>query len=101
MASNGYSIYDDFVLGADPTSTNSLNFTVTALSTNEVSVTFSPWQGGRSYELQAATNLADPVWNTLTNQYALSTNGAGVFTVAQTNAASVFYRLSAQLETSP
>jgi hypothetical protein len=60
-------------------------------------VTFSPWQGGRAYQLQAAADLADPVWTTLTNGYTVGTNGSGVFTVTQTNSIASFYRLSAQI----
>jgi succinylarginine dihydrolase len=60
-------------------------------------VVFSPWQGGRIYQLVAATNLASPVWTALTNTVSVNTNGDGVFTITQPNAANNFYRLSAQL----
>ena len=95
---NGYSNYADYVFGADPTEAASrLSFTVTPASNNVLSVTFSPWQGGRAYQLQAAADLADPVWTTLTNGYTVGTNGSGVFTVTQTNSIASFYRLSAQI----
>jgi hypothetical protein len=98
MAPDGYSIYDNYVLGANPTNAASgVTFTVTPLPGNEVSISFAPCQGGRAYQLQAATNLANPIWTTLTNQFTQGTNGAGTFTLAQTNAAGAFYRLSAQL----
>ena len=96
IAADGYSIYDNYVLGLNPTNAaSSLSFTVTPVSAGEVSVTFSPYQGGRNYELQVATDLSESVWTALTNTFALSSNGAGTFTVATTNSASAFYRLSA------
>jgi hypothetical protein len=82
----------------DPTDAAShLNFSVAAGAGNSVIVTFSPWQGGRAYQLEAATNLANPAWITLTNGFTVTTNGAGVFTVQPGNASGVFYRLSAQV----
>jgi len=95
---DGYSNYADYVFGTDPTDAGSrLSFTVTPVSSNVLSVTFSPWQGGRAYELQAAADLANPVWITLTNGYTVGTNGSGAFTVTQTNSSGSFYRLSAQI----
>jgi len=96
MAANGYSIYDDYVLGLNPTdAASSLSFTMTPVSAGEVSVAFSPYQGGRSYELQGATDLSEPDWTTLTNTFTLSANGTGTFTLTTTNSANAFYRLSA------
>jgi uncharacterized repeat protein (TIGR01451 family) len=98
LAGNGYSIYDNYVLGANPTDPASgVSFIVAPASGNEVSVTFSPYQVGRLYQLQTATSLVSPLWITLTNGFTLTTNGTGMFTVAQTNASSAFYRLSAQI----
>jgi uncharacterized repeat protein (TIGR01451 family) len=95
----GYSIYDDYVLGLNPTNgASGFSFTVAPASGNEVSINFSPCQGGRNYQLQAVTNLASPVWTTLTNGFTVNTNGSGTFTVTQTNASGAFfYRLSAQI----
>jgi uncharacterized repeat protein (TIGR01451 family) len=95
---DGYSNYAEYVFGTDPTDAAShLNFSVTPVSSNVFSVTFSPWQGGREYKLQAAPDLTNPVWLTLTNGYTIGNNGSGTFTVTQANASAAFYRLSAQI----
>jgi uncharacterized repeat protein (TIGR01451 family) len=95
---DGYSNYAEYVFGTDPTdATSHLNFTVALSASNVLSVTFSPDQGGRSYQLQAAADLVNPVWTTLTNAYTSGTNGAGAFTVTQPNSSSFYYRLSAQI----
>jgi hypothetical protein len=70
---------------------------VAPASGNEVSVNFSPCQGGRNYQLQVVTNLASPVWTTLANGFTVNTNGSGTFNVTQTNSSGAFYRLSAQI----
>jgi uncharacterized repeat protein (TIGR01451 family) len=94
---DGYSNFAEYVLGTDPTDPASfLNFTMTAISSNILAVTFSPCQGGRTYKLQTATNLTNPVWMTLTNNYTIG-NGSGTFTVTQNGSAGSFYRLSAQI----
>jgi len=96
--SDGYSNYAEYVFGTDPTdATSRLSFTVSPDSSNTVAVTFSPCQSGRAYQLEAATNLASPLWTTLTNGFRSNTNGSATFTVTQTNAAAAFYRLSAQI----
>jgi uncharacterized repeat protein (TIGR01451 family) len=95
---DGYSNFAEYVFGTDPTDPASkLNFSVTALAGNMVSVNFSPYQGGREYQLLASTNLANPQWLALTNVATMDTNGNGVFTLTQPSAASGFYRLSAAL----
>jgi len=92
----GYTIFDDYVLGLNPTvGSPGLSFTLSPIASNVVSITFAPYQGGRAYQLEASTNLA--TWTTLTNAYTVSTNASATFTVAQTNSSSVFYRLSAQI----
>jgi hypothetical protein len=49
---DGYSNYAEYVLGTDPTDAASyLSFAVTPVSSNVLSVTFSPCQGGRDYQL--------------------------------------------------
>lgn len=64
---------------------------------NQATVYFEPYQGGRSYSLQSATNLSKPAWVTLTNAPTLITNtDVGYFTVASTNLNS-FLRLSGHL----
>jgi uncharacterized repeat protein (TIGR01451 family) len=95
---DGYSNYAEYVLGTDPTDAAShLHFIIGSVSSNVVAVTFSPCQGGRAYQLEAAANLASPLWITLTNGFTANTDGSGTFSVSQTNAAAAFYRLSAQV----
>ncbi|HTA31148.1 MAG TPA: hypothetical protein VK731_11725, partial [Candidatus Cybelea sp.] len=95
---DGYSNYAEYVLGTDPTdATSHLNFAVSPLSSNEVAVTFSPCQGGRAYQILTSTNLSNPLWITLTNGFTVNTNGSGTFTLAQTNGAPAYYRMSAQI----
>ena len=96
---DGYSNYAEYVLGTDPTSASShLQFQVTPGPSTNVTVTFAPYQGGRVYQLQSSSTLANPSWGTLTNAPALNTNnGSGFFTVGQTPGATVFYRLSASM----
>jgi hypothetical protein len=60
-------------------------------------VNFSPYQGGRVYQLLSATNLANPQWLTLTNVPTVDTNGNGVFIVTQPNSYAGYYLLSATL----
>jgi len=95
----GYSNFAEYVLGLDPTSASGqLQFMVTPGPSTNVTVAFSPWLGGRVYQLQRATNLANPSWVTLTNLPAQDpVSGAGFFTVGQGPGAAVFYRLSASL----
>ncbi|MGA2174351.1 MAG: hypothetical protein ABSH38_05130 [Verrucomicrobiota bacterium] len=91
---DGYSNYAEYVFGTDPTDPAShLNFSVTSLAGGTVTVNFTPFQGGRLYQLLASTDLI--AWTTLTNAASVDTNGNGFFTVTQPAAASAFYRLSA------
>jgi hypothetical protein len=95
---DGYSNFAEYVFGTDPTNAASaLVFTVAPLAGNMVSVKFSPYQGGRVYQLLSTTNLDNPQWLTLTNVPTVDTNGNGVFTVAQPNPSAGFYQLSATL----
>ncbi|HEX3717279.1 MAG TPA: hypothetical protein VH595_04865 [Verrucomicrobiae bacterium] len=95
---DGYSNYAEYVFGTDPTDpTSKLNFTVTPLGGNMVSVNFTPYQGGRNYQLLSATTLASPQWMVLTNVATVDTNGNGVFTLTQPNGANAFYRLSSSI----
>ncbi|MGA2750810.1 MAG: hypothetical protein ABSG59_18725, partial [Verrucomicrobiota bacterium] len=95
---DGYSNYAEYVFGTDPTDPAShVNFSINYLASNEVAVVFSPWQGGRSYQLQCSTNPQVSGWTALTNTVTVDTNGEGVFTVTEPNGSSAFYRLSAQI----
>jgi uncharacterized repeat protein (TIGR01451 family) len=95
---NGYTYYDEYVLGTNPTNSSSqLQFLIATNSPANVTVAFSPWQGGRVYQLQSSTNLG-LAWVTLTNAPALNTsNGTGSFTVSKPPGGAVFYRLAASL----
>jgi hypothetical protein len=92
---DGYSNYAEYVFGTDPTDPNShLVFTVTPSGTN-VTVTFTPWVGGRVYQLQTIADLGNPTWVTLTNAVTVNTNGQGIITVPQSANGNAFYRLNA------
>ena len=94
----GYSNFAEYVLGLDPTSASGqLQFMVTPGPSTNVTVAFSPWQGGRFYQLQSSTNLGLP-WVTLTNTPAINTsNGIRSFTVSKPPGGAAFYRLEASL----
>ncbi|HEY3856002.1 MAG TPA: hypothetical protein VGO67_16560 [Verrucomicrobiae bacterium] len=94
---DGYSNYAEYVFGTDPTDPASrLNFAVTPIAGNLISVTFSPYQSGRAYQLLTSTELTS--WLALTNQPTVDTNGIATFTVSRSGVAnSIFYRLSATI----
>jgi hypothetical protein len=95
---DGYSNYAEYIFGTDPTNAASaLTFTVTAKTGTAVSVMFSPYQGGRVYQLLSSTDLTNPQWITLTNVPTVDTNGNGVFTLTQPVPSPTFFRLSAAL----
>ncbi len=95
---DGYSNFAEYVFGTDPTDpTSKLNFTVSPLAGNMVSVKFSPYQGGRVYQLLSNTNLLNPQWLALTNTATVDTNGNGVFILTQPDPDAGYYRLSATL----
>lgn len=94
---DGYSNYAKYVLGLDPTNAaDSLNFNI-AQSNGVVTVTFSPWQGGRDYTLLSSPDLTSGSWTPLTNTVTVNAAGDGVFVLTQSGAADLFYRLSASL----
>ena len=73
-------------------------FLVTPGPSTNVTVTFSPWQGGRIYQLLSSGNPAGPAWVTLTNTPTINTNnGSASFTVGQKAGTAVFYRLAVSL----
>jgi len=93
---DGYSNFAEYVLGTDPTdATSHLNFTASLVSSNVTAVNFTPWQGGRSYQLQTSVDLINPVWITLTNNYTVGENGSGNFILTTDGSSGPFYRLSA------
>ncbi len=96
--SNGLSLFANYVLGLVPTNAAShLAFTAIPIKPG-VQYTFSPWQGGRKYGLQATTSLANPVWTNVPN-LTVTQNVGGQGTILLTNSVGirVFYRLSAQV----
>ena len=95
---DGYSNFAEYVFGTNPTNASShLNFSVSQGPGEAVWVTFSPWMSGRAYQLQSITNLSSGAWVTLTNIVTTNALGNGVFSVTESNPASAFYRLSAEI----
>ena len=96
---NGYSLLNDYILGISPLDPNTfLNFNIHAAAQG-FQVVFSPYQGGRAYQLQGTTNLANPVWTNIAN-LPVTPVGNGQATINYTNTpggAPTFYRLSVQL----
>jgi hypothetical protein len=98
---NRYSNYAEYVLGTDPTSPSSqLQFMVAPGPSTNVTVSFAPFQGGRSYQLLSSTNLRNGAWVTLTNTPSQNTNdGSGFFTVGHAPGSPAYYKLSVSLST--
>jgi hypothetical protein len=77
---DGYSNYQEYVLGTTPGDSGStLTFTATKTNNTEV-IVFAPYQGGRVYQLQYRPDLDSP-WTTLPNTATVDANGNGVFTL--------------------
>jgi len=101
--------YDAYVLGVPPDASTSLKFWVTFPTSNTVTAWFSPYQGGRTYQLQATTNLSSLQWSNLTltqpniatNAFGMFSNGTGngFFTTNFSNSTQTFFRLSVGLST--
>lgn len=104
--------YDAYVFGLPPgTQPGASNFWATPPTNHIVTAYFTPYQGGRIYQIQTSTNLTKgwssltnlPVisTNTFTNAYGNFTNGSayGVFTFTLTNNVQTYIRLSARLST--
>jgi sugar lactone lactonase YvrE len=97
IAANGYTLLSDYILGLSPIDPNSvLNFNVNPIH-NGFKAVFSPFMGDRTYQLQVATNLANPAWTTVSNTTAIQTNGQGLIMVTNIVGTPVFYRLSVSL----
>jgi N-acetyl-anhydromuramyl-L-alanine amidase AmpD len=93
---DGYTTYVEYVMGTDPTNPNSRFATSVTRVGNGLQLYFSPWQGGRTYQLQSATNLAGP-WIGLPDAAAV-TNGQGVFSVTNSGVSGPrFYRIAVRL----
>lgn len=94
---DGYSTYAEYVLGTSPTDPAS-HFGLSATPTvTGFQVIFSPWQDGRTYQLQSAVNLTNPVWTTISGLPVTNLNGQGMITCTNGAASSAFYRLSAAI----
>ncbi|HZM04037.1 MAG TPA: hypothetical protein VFC44_13585 [Candidatus Saccharimonadales bacterium] len=95
---DGYSNYAEYIFGTVPNDPAShLTFQVSQTSSGAVSISFSPYQGGRLYQLQSTDSVTNPQWLTQTNKASIDASGNGVFTLSQPNAANLFYRLSASV----
>jgi sugar lactone lactonase YvrE len=94
LAANGRTLYENYVIGLDPTAPDSqLHFQVTPLNPG-LQLTFGPWQGGRSYQLLSTTNLTNPVWTLVATPAATQhSNGDGVINYTNPTGAKAFYRL--------
>jgi hypothetical protein len=92
-----YSTFAEYVLGTDPTNAVSrLTFNVRG-ATNGLTVTFTPAQGGRVYELQSTTNPVGSQWSGLPIVPTVA-NGQGTFSVTNSGQSDTrFYRLSVHL----
>lgn len=94
---DGYSTSSEYVLGTIPTDAGSRLDVTPQRTSSGLNFMFSPWLGGRIYELQSNTNLAGGIWNTLSNAPAV-TNQIGVFPVSNSGQINPsFYRLSVRL----
>lgn len=94
---DGYSTVAEYVAGTDPINAASRLTMAVQPAPNGLLAVFSPWQGGRVYELQSSTNAASGIWNVLSLTPTV-TNGQGFFSVTNSGqAGSRFYRLAVQL----
>jgi hypothetical protein len=103
--------YDAYVFGTPPNATNTLKFWVSFPASNTIMAVFSPYQSGRTYQLQLSTNLSNPQsWSslTLTNAPTIDTNawgiytngnGDGVFITNFPNTTQTYFRLAVGLDT--
>jgi uncharacterized repeat protein (TIGR01451 family) len=100
-AANAY--YADYVLGVPPgtPTAGALAFSYSPGPSHTTTFTFSPFVGGRLYQLMSATNLYQPNWSPMTVQPAFDSggNGFGVFAITNPAAAQTYLRLSVQLGT--
>jgi hypothetical protein len=107
----GGSNYADYVLGLPANTVETTNNFWATISNHTITAYFTPYMGGRTYRLQASSNILTG-WVTLTNLPSLVstgftnssgtfTNGAayGTFTATFTNAPQTFFRLSTSLNT--
>lgn len=96
--SNGYSLFANYVIGTSPTNAASqLSFSVSPAN-GGLQAVFSPWQYGRIYQLQSATNLSAPLWTNLPNLTpAPTTNGQGVILFTNPAVSPAYYRLAISL----
>jgi sugar lactone lactonase YvrE len=90
---NGYSIYQDYVLGISPVDPGSgVAMSCQPISGGGVQVTFSPFESGRIYELSSTASIVNPAWTNLNLPVTSDVYGNGVITVSNP-AGAAFYRL--------
>ncbi|MFN7141430.1 MAG: immunoglobulin domain-containing protein, partial [Limisphaerales bacterium] len=97
---DGYTTGQEYILGTDPTSSNSgLNVNVFR-SGATANVMFHPFHADRVYTLQQRANLAGASWqNVSAEPIAVGPDGNAVFSLSLTNASQNFYRISVALGT--
>jgi hypothetical protein len=93
---DGYSTHDEYVLATDPTNAASRLEFRAERSGSDLRITFSPMQGGRSYQLAATTNLTTGAWTLLPDAPTANAN-EGTFVVNLTTPLFSFYRLVVRL----
>ena len=94
---DGLSTYAEYILGTDPTDGNSRISFRAEPTVGGMNFIFSPWQGGRIYQLASATNLVSPSWTLLPNT-PLVTGNVGTFTLTNPAATGgLFCRLAVHL----
>jgi hypothetical protein len=90
---NGYTIYQDYVLGISPVDPGShLAMICQPVPGVGVQVIFAPFDSGRVYQLSTAASVANPVWTNLNLPVTSDAYGNGVIT-APIPAGPAYYRL--------
>ena len=93
---DGQSTHDEYIVGTNPTNAASRFVSSWRRIENDLEFTFSPWQGGRVYVLQEATNL-NSGWQP-TGIAASETNGQGTLRVeTQGDVGARFFRIAVRL----
>lgn len=95
LAANGRTFFEDYLIGIAPNDPDThLEFNISPMNPGFL-VTFSPWEGGRTYQLASATNLSNPVWTVLPAlPVTQNTYGEGLITYTNHSGSHTFYRLT-------
>lgn len=95
---DGYSNYQEFVLGTEPNDASShLNFRIERAQPGGLRLVFAPFQNGRLYGLEAASVVTGPFTAITTPSPIANANGEGTLTFPSTPGSALFYRLTAQV----